>query len=89
MSGVAVGQKDSAGGIQLTQANTWYKIEGCSVVVIGDAVAPHAPAPPHTTSPVMVEGSDWYKVNSVGVCRAGDLASCGHATTGRSWYRVI
>jgi uncharacterized Zn-binding protein involved in type VI secretion len=32
----------------------------------------------------MSEGSDNVFVNSIGVCREGDAASCGHTITGSS-----
>ena len=46
-----------------------------------------APGPPHD-APVMAQGSDWFKIDGVPVCREGHLASCGHATTGRGWFSI-
>jgi uncharacterized Zn-binding protein involved in type VI secretion len=87
MPGVAVNALDSAGGIQQTQVNTWHRIQGEPVVVIGDLVAAHGD-PPHSPPPPMVEGEEWYRVGGIPVCRAGHAAACGHTTTGRPWYRI-
>lgn len=85
--GVAVKTLDFAGGVQLIQANPWYRIETQPIVVIGDLVDSHGPSP-HSPLPPMVEGTNWYRVGGIPVCRAGHLALCGHATTGRPWYRL-
>lgn len=87
MPGVAVNALDAAGGVQMTQANQWFRIEGQPVVVIGDLVEGHGDAP-HSPPPPMVTGAEWFRVGGIPVCRAGDTASCGHATTGRPWFRV-
>ncbi|TXH32530.1 MAG: hypothetical protein E6Q98_24710 [Rhodospirillaceae bacterium] len=90
--GVAVHALDAAGGAQMTEANDWFRIEGEPVVVIGDLVAAHG-EPPHSPPPAMVEGSDWFRVGATAkaakpVCREGHHASCGHATSGRPWFRI-
>jgi uncharacterized Zn-binding protein involved in type VI secretion len=87
MPAVAVNAIDAAGGAQQSQVNTWFKLDGQPIVVVGDTVAPHGD-PPHSPAPAMVEGSAWFRVNGTPVCRAGHLASCGHATTGRPWFRI-
>ncbi|MEP3246257.1 MAG: hypothetical protein ABJN40_05580 [Sneathiella sp.] len=84
--GVAVDALDSAGGAQISQANPWYRLDGKNIVVIGDGVAGHGDG--EHGGPVMAEGESWYKVNGIAVSRAGHLATCGHATSGRSWYRL-
>ncbi len=86
MHGVAVKTLDAAGGQQLAGGQDWFTIEGQPVVLIGDPVAPHG-KPPHL-SPVMAQGSDWMTIDDKPVCREGHLASCGHATTGRSWFFI-
>lgn len=78
---------DFAGGVQLIQANPWYRLEGHPIVVLGDLVQSHGD-PPHSPLPPMIQGTPWYTINGVPVCRAGHLAVCGHATTGRPWYRL-
>lgn len=88
MPGVACVGVDTAGGVQLGMAAAKFKVRGNPVVVIGDAVAPHPPDPPHTTSPVMVQGTGKFRVNGIPVSRVGHLASCGHPTTGRPFFRI-
>lgn len=88
MPGVACVSVDAAGGVQLGAQAAKFKVRGNPVVVVGDAVAPHPPLPPHTTSPVMAEGSSKFRVLGIPVCRAGHLASCGHATSGRPFFRI-
>lgn len=88
MSGIAVAGLDSAGGAQLGGAAAPWSVDGGTIVVQGDPVAPHPPAPPHNLAPAMAQGSAWFTIDGVPVCRAGDLASCGHATTGRPWWTL-
>lgn len=85
--GVAVNALDAAGGVQQTQANTWFRVAGQPIVVIGDTVAGHGD-PPHSPPPAMVTGAAWFRVGGIAVCRDGDVAACGHATSGRPWFRV-
>ncbi len=79
---------DAAGGVILGMGGAGYTIAGQTIAVIGDAVTPHPPVPPHTGSPVMTTGQSNYRVNGIPVCRAGDLASCGHSTSGSTSFRV-
>ena len=85
MTGVAVKGKDRAGGRQDQQANDWFELDGDPIVTVGDTVEGHDPHEPA----VMVEGEDWFRVGGRPVCRAEHKASCGHATTGRQWFRLI
>lgn len=87
MPGVAVNNLDSAGGVQIQQANPWYTVESEPIVVIGDLVASHGDSP-HSPTPPMVEGESFYKVGGIPVSREGHKAQCGHATTGRPWYQL-
>ena len=82
MTGIARVGKDFAGGIILDSGNTSVLAEGSPVVVPGDAVAGHGMAP-HSTA-VMVRASTRVYAGRNRVCRAGDLASCGHKATGSS-----
>lgn len=50
-----------------------------NVSVIGDQVAGHGQSP--HSNPTMVQGSSNVKSWNIGVCRSGDLASCGHTGT--------
>lgn len=84
MPGVAVVGKDSAGGTQLGGGQDFVTIDGDLVVVVGDPVQPHAPSnSPHSSGPVMVQGSSFVTIEGIPVCIAGNSASCGHASTGR------
>lgn len=70
---------DVAGGADI-QGSPNVSVENKPVVRIGDLIAGHG-KPPHS-SPVMVGGSGNVFANNIGVCRAGDSASCGHPTSG-------
>ena len=84
--GIAVQGLDSAGGTQLNGGQDFFKVEGAAVILLGDPVAGHG-LPPHA-APVMVEGSSWMSLNGTPVCRAAHVASCGHSSTGRPWFRI-
>ncbi|MCI0430566.1 MAG: hypothetical protein L0210_08520, partial [Rhodospirillales bacterium] len=86
MTGVAVKGKDRAGGKQAEQANDWFRLNDDPVVTVGDTVEPHDE---HSPAPTMVEGESWFRVGGRPVCRAEHKASCGHATTGRQWFRLV
>ena len=82
MSGIARASVDSAGGIITGPGISSVRINGKPCSVIGDSVAPHAPGV-HIAA-VMSSGSSTVFAGGVAVCRAGDLATCGHAATGSS-----
>lgn len=63
-------------GLVVASQNT-VKVNGISVVRVGDAITPHGDN--LHASAVMVEGSANFKVGGISVCRIGDLASCGHS----------
>ena len=88
MPGVACVSVDYAGGVQLGMQAAKFKIRGNPVVVIGDDVESHPPFPPHSSRPVMVEGTSKFRVNGIPVCREGHKANCGHETTGRPFFRI-
>lgn len=83
-AGVARVGVDVAGGVQLGLAAPTVFGDGSNVVVLGDLVAGHPFGPPHTPSPVMASASSTVFACGIPVCRAGDVASCGHATSGSS-----
>ena len=87
MPGVARVGTDSAGGTQLGGGQNFVRIDGALVVVVGDAVAGHAPCPavPSHCAPTMAGGSAFVRIGGAPVCRAGDAASCGHTSTGSDW----
>jgi len=88
MPGVACVSVDSAGGIQLGMQAAKFKVRGNPVVVVGDLVQPHPFDLPHSGAPFMVQGTAKFRVNGIPVCREGHLANCGHATTGRPFFRI-
>ena len=88
MPGVAVVALDAAGGAQLGGGQGWFSVGGRLAVLLGDPVEPHPPFPPHTDGPPMATGSSWMAIDGAAVCRAGDVAACGHATSGRAWFQI-
>ena len=88
MPGIACVGVDVAGGVQLGAQATKFKIRGAAAVVVGDHVASHPPAPPHSGSPVMAQGTTKFRINGIPTCREGHTANCGHATTGRPFFRI-
>jgi len=84
--GIAVQSKDKAEGIQLGGGQTFFIVEKLPVIVVGDPVQGHGPVV--HAAPVMAEGSSWMTLNGIPACRLGHKASCGHPTTGRSWFRI-
>ncbi|WP_313026783.1 PAAR domain-containing protein [Brucella sp.] len=86
MPGVACVGVDFAGGVQLGMQAAKFKIRGQALVVVGDRVAGHG-EPPHT-SPVMAQGTSKFRVSGIPVCREGHAATCGHTTSGRSFFRI-
>ena len=87
MPGVARVSADTAGGTQLGGGQSWVSIGGNLVVLIGDAVASHAPCPVPAShcAATMAAGSAWVRIDGIPICRAGDAASCGHPSTGSAW----
>ena len=86
MPGITIKDKDTAGGAQLAGGQSGFFVNGQPVVVLGDPVAGHG-LPPHTL-PAMVQGSSWMTWNGIPVVREGHLASCGHAATGQSNWKI-
>ena len=82
VTGVSRVGVDSAGGIILGMGAPTVFVNGRPVVVVGDAVSPHGPPIPPHIGPVMQTGSSTVSANGIPVCRAGDLANCGHTATG-------
>lgn len=89
MPGIALVGIDVAGGLQLGLQVPNFRVNGSPVVVQGDLVAPHFPFEPlHIPAPFMAEGSPNWRINGIPVCRAGHLANCGHATSGRPFFTI-
>ncbi|KAB2689657.1 PAAR domain-containing protein [Brucella tritici] len=86
MPGIALVGVDAAGGQQQGMQVPWFRVNGNPVAVRGDSVSGHGLFPHN--SPVMAEGSPSFRAGGIPVCRAGHLATCGHPTTGRSYFRI-
>lgn len=82
MPGIARVGVDTAGGTIIGGGQSTVFCNGSVVAVIGDRVQGHGKAP--HSSPTMVEGSSTVFAGGIGVCRAGDSASCGHSASGSS-----
>lgn len=80
MLGVSRVAVDAAGGIIAEALAPSVQVNGALVAVLGCAVAPHG-AGAHA-GPVMAEASSTVFAEGVGLCRAGDAASCGHLASG-------
>lgn len=79
---------DIAGGRPLAGQTVPSTVEGQIIVCLGDPVEAHPSGPPHEPDPVMADRSSRFHIDGVPACREGHLASCGHATTGRSWWTL-
>lgn len=89
---IAVVGKDSAGGSHVAPAaqGFWF-VEDALVMTVGGPVSPHG-KPPHA-GPVMASGSSWMTLTTKGgavdiPCRQGDIATCGHRSSGRPWWSI-
>lgn len=82
MPGIARVGVDTAGGTILGGGQSTVFVNGSLAAVIGDAVAGHGIGP--HANPTMVQGSSDVFAEGIGVCRAGDAASCGDTATGSS-----
>ena len=82
MPGAARVGTDTAGGTQLGGGQSTVYVDGALWVVQGDAVAPHGPPTPPHQAATMTGASATVFAGGLPVCRAGDAASCGHASTG-------
>lgn len=87
MPGIVCQFVDIAGGTQLGGGQSKVRIRGQLAVVLGDPVEAHGVAP-HAPRPTMVEASPKFFISGNPVCRAGDHASCGHASTGRPFFNI-
>lgn len=86
MPGIARVGQDSAGGTILGGGQSFVRVQGTAWAVLGDAVAGHGNNP--HSSPTMAQGSGFVRINGIPACRAGHLASCGHAATGSGAMRI-
>ena len=71
-----VGVDTVGGGLITGPGAPSVKVNGSTVSVLGDAVAPHGP-PPHDAATI-TSASGTVNAEGKGVVRVGDTASCGH-----------
>jgi uncharacterized Zn-binding protein involved in type VI secretion len=79
MPGVSRAGQDIAGSVIVSGSST-VRTNGSPTARVGDPVAGHGKAP--HSSPVMATGSPNVFANNIPVCRAGDIATCGHPASG-------
>lgn len=80
MPGIARVGVDAAGGTITGNLVPSVRVNSAPVVVKGAAVAPHGTGL-HAAA-VTVGCSATVRAGGIGVCRAGDAASCGHLDGG-------
>lgn len=82
MTGVARVATDSAGGVIVGVLAPTVYVNGVHVAVLNSAVAGHGTGA--HAAPVMAACSATVFAGGIGVCRAGDAASCGDVASGSS-----
>jgi uncharacterized Zn-binding protein involved in type VI secretion len=82
MAGVTRVNVDAAGALIIGNLSPTVKVNGNPVAVIGASVEVHARGL-HRTS-IIATGSSTVFAQGQAICRAGDMASCGHAASGSS-----
>lgn len=82
MPGIARVGVDKAGGVVTGNLAPTVFVNGSPIVVKGATIAGHGNGP--HSAPTMTEASVDVFACGIGICRTGDLASCGHAITGSS-----
>lgn len=80
MPGLSRTSQDSAGGTILGVLAPTVRCNGTPVAVRGDPVAGHGQGV--HAEPTMSGCSASVRAHGIGVCRAGDAATCGHPATG-------
>ena len=82
MPGISRVGVDKAGGVVTGNLAPTVFVNGSPIVVKGAAIAGHGNGP--HAGPVMDEASVDVFACGIGICRTGDLATCGHPITGSS-----
>lgn len=80
MPGVSRVNTDSAGGTIVGVLAPTVFVNGANIVCQGAAITGHGIAP--HDAPTMSGHSSTVNANGIPICRAGDLATCGHICTG-------
>jgi uncharacterized Zn-binding protein involved in type VI secretion len=82
MPGISRVGVDAAGGVFTGPGVTSVRVNGAVIVVVGTSIASHGISP-HDNAHT-VGSSATVRAGGILVCRAGDVASCGHGGTGSS-----
>lgn len=80
MPGISRVGVDKAGGLVVGNLAPTVFVNGSPIVVIGAQIQGHGNGP--HASPTMAEGSTDVFAHGIGICKTGDVASCGHAISG-------
>jgi len=89
MPGISRVGVDTAGGGTITgNLAPTVRANGSSVVVTGATVASHGTIPNVHGSATMSAHSSTVRANGIFICRAGDVATCGHTASGSSTVRA-
>lgn len=75
-----VGVDQVGTGLITGGGQSFVRIQGALWTVLGDAVADHGSSQHNSAN--MDEASTLVRINGIGVCRAGDGATCTHVATG-------
>ena len=86
MPGAARVGIDAAGDVIAGPGVPSVLVDGAPVSVIGDKVNGHGRR--KHSDPVMETGSPTVSAGGKPVCRAGDTATCGHATSGSATVSI-
>ena len=80
MGGISRNGIDSAGGIITSAGQSKFYVNGSLAIVHGDPVTPHGIGV--HAGPTMIANTTKVFINGKAVVQAGDLATCGHASSG-------
>jgi uncharacterized Zn-binding protein involved in type VI secretion len=80
MPGISRLAVDTAGGAFIGNLAPTVVVNGQPVIVKGAAIASHGQAPHSNAHTAGASGTVF--AGGIAVCRAGDVATCGHAGTG-------
>lgn len=83
-------EPDIAGGVSVSN-QSWATLNGLLINCVGASILPHEPEITELceTTSAMVQGSPWFTINGIPVCRMGDLSSCGHtAIASQIWFDI-
>lgn len=86
MAGVSVVGKDSAGGALTGPGATGWSLNGNTISLNGDGIAPHGRSPHDSAS--VTSGSSWFTIDGIQVTTDASTTSCGHSVTSDGFMDV-